>query len=107
MAALVAGTLLLDVAMQSAMVANKARGFALRPDALGRLNTAFMTCAYLGGSAGSWAGVRTYGRAGWPGVCGLVAFLALIALVRRLTAAAPGGSGVRRLRRAAGAGRRG
>ncbi|MFG2617131.1 MFS transporter [Streptomyces sp. NPDC048507] len=86
-AALVAGTLLLDVAMQSGMVAHKARVFALRPDALGRLNTAYMTCVYLCGSAGSWAGVRIYGRAGWPGVCALVGCLALVALVRQLTAA--------------------
>ncbi|MET8755661.1 MFS transporter, partial [Streptomyces sp. NPDC004667] len=54
-AALVVGTLLLDVAMQCGTVANQARVFALRPDARSRLNTAYMTCAYLGGSAGSWA----------------------------------------------------
>ncbi|MFD9672085.1 MFS transporter [Streptomyces sp. NPDC059981] len=92
MTALVAGTLLLDVAMQAGMVAHKARVFALRPDALGRLNTAYMTCVYLGGSAGSWAGVRIYGRAGWPGVCVLVAGLALVALVGQLRAAAASGT---------------
>ncbi|MGW7315819.1 MFS transporter [Streptomyces sp. NPDC054854] len=84
--ALVAGTLLLDVAMQSGMIANQARVFALRPDARARLNTAYMTCAYLGGSAGSWLGVRVYGAAGWGGVCALVAALAGIALARHLVA---------------------
>ncbi|MDA5281667.1 MFS transporter [Streptomyces sp. Isolate_45] len=84
--ALVAGTLLLDVAMQSGMIANQARVFALRPDAGARLNTAYMTCAYLGGSAGSWLGVRAYGLAGWGGVCALVAALAGIALARHLVA---------------------
>jgi predicted MFS family arabinose efflux permease len=79
--ALIAGILLLDVAMQCGMVANQARIFALRPDARSRLNTAYMTCAYLGGSAGSAFGVRAYGAAGWPGVCGLVAVLALLALL--------------------------
>ncbi|MGI8329508.1 MFS transporter [Actinomadura scrupuli] len=82
--ALILGTLLLDVAMQSGMVANQARVLALRPDARSRLNTAYMTCAYLGGSAGSWLGVRAYGQAGWPGVCALVALLAALALARHL-----------------------
>ncbi|MET8010014.1 MFS transporter [Streptomyces sp. NPDC005271] len=84
LAALVAGTLLLDVAMQSGMVANQARVYALRPDARARLNTAYMTCAYGGGSAGSWLGVRVYGLGGWWGVCTLVAVLASLALARHL-----------------------
>ncbi|MER5729899.1 MFS transporter [Streptomyces sp. NPDC002138] len=84
--ALVIGTLLLDIAMQSGMVANQARVYALRPDARSRLNTAYMTCAYLGGSAGSWCGVRVYEVAGWPGVCALVASLAALALARHLVA---------------------
>ncbi|MCX5175658.1 MFS transporter [Streptomyces virginiae] len=85
-AALVAGTLLLDISMQSGMLANQARVYALRPDARSRLNTAYMTCAYLGGSGGSWLGVRIYGGTGWPGVCVLVAVLAGIALARHLVA---------------------
>ncbi|GLW07509.1 MFS transporter [Microtetraspora sp. NBRC 13810] len=86
LAALVLGTLLLDVAMQSGMVANQARVLALRPDARSRLNTAYMTCAFLGGSAGSWLGVRTYAQVGWWGVCVLVAVLAGLALTRHLVA---------------------
>ncbi|MEU6114099.1 MFS transporter [Streptomyces sp. NPDC047117] len=84
LAALTLGTLLLDIAMQSGMVANQARVYALRPDARSRLNTAYMTCAYLGGSAGSWLGVRAWTRAGWPAVCALVALLAALALTRHL-----------------------
>ncbi|MFG2603234.1 MFS transporter [Streptomyces sp. NPDC048514] len=84
LAALTLGTLLLDVAMQSGMVANQARVYALRPDARSRLNTAYMTCAYAGGSAGSWLGVRVWGHAGWWGVCALVALLAAVALARHL-----------------------
>ncbi|MFE9510086.1 MFS transporter [Streptomyces sp. NPDC006643] len=86
LAALVVGTLLLDVAMQSGMVANQARVLALRPEARSRLNTAYMSCSYLGGSAGSWLGVWIYGRSGWRGVCALVALLAAVALVRHLVA---------------------
>ncbi|MBU3864106.1 MFS transporter [Streptomyces sp. 4503] len=84
LAALTVGTLLLDVAMQSGMVANQARVYALRPDARSRLNTAYMTCAYLGGSAGSWLGVQVWSRVGWWGVCALVTVLTGIALVRYL-----------------------
>lgn len=86
LSALVVGTLLLDIAMQSGMVANQARVYALRPDARSRLNTAYMTCAYLGGSAGSWLGVRVYSQAGWRGVCALVALLAALTLARHFVA---------------------
>jgi predicted MFS family arabinose efflux permease len=82
--ALTVGMLLLDVAMQCGQVANQARIFALRPEARSRLNTAYMTCAFLGGSAGSWLGVRAYTGLGWPGVCALVAVLAALALSRHL-----------------------
>ncbi|MFI9586418.1 MFS transporter [Streptomyces sp. NPDC052236] len=84
--ALILGTLLLDVAMQCGMVANQARVFTLRPDAHSRLNTAYMTCAYLGGSAGSWLGVHAYSQSGWRGVCALVALLAALPLARHLVA---------------------
>ncbi|WP_372507242.1 MFS transporter [Actinomadura madurae] len=82
--ALGAGTLLLDVAMQSGMVANQARIFALRPDARSRVNTAYMTCAFLGGSTGSWLGATAYTRSGWTGLCALVAVLAGLALARHV-----------------------
>ncbi|MGV9885202.1 MFS transporter [Streptomyces sp. NPDC003006] len=97
--ALAVGSLVLDVAMQSGMVANQMRIFALSDEARSRLNTAYMTCAYLGGSVGSWLGTRAYGAFGWPGVCGLVAVLAALALVRHLlhrrslTALRAGGTG--------------
>ncbi|MGH3244547.1 MAG: MFS transporter [Spirillospora sp.] len=79
---LAAGMLLLDVAMQSGQVANQARIFALRPEARARLNTAYMTCAFLGGSAGSWLGIRAYATFGWTGVCTLTILLAALALLR-------------------------
>ncbi|MEU8031002.1 MFS transporter [Streptomyces sp. NPDC049099] len=83
------GMLLLDVAMQSGQVANQARIFALRPEARARLNTAYMTCSFLGGSAGSWLGVRAYSAFGWNGVCGLVALLAGLALLRHVLRGRP------------------
>ncbi|MGH3381013.1 MAG: MFS transporter [Actinoallomurus sp.] len=84
LAGLTVGTLLLDVAMQSGMVANQTRIFRLRPEVRSRINTAYMTCAFLGGSLGSWLGARAFVAFGWIGVCGLLALLALIALARHL-----------------------
>lgn len=89
LAALVLGTLILDIAMQSGMVANQVRFFALAPEARSRLNTAYMTCAYLGGSAGSWLGARTYSSWGWLGPCALLATLAAAALTHLLRRYAP------------------
>lgn len=78
--ALAAGLLLLDVAVQCGQVANQARIFALRPDARSRLNTGYMTCAFLGGRAGSWLGARAYARWDWGAVCAVIALATLPAL---------------------------
>jgi predicted MFS family arabinose efflux permease len=83
--ALVGGTLLLDVGMQCGMVANTVRIYGLGADVRSRLNTAYMTCAYLGGTAGSWLGARASGRFGWTGVCALVATLTAVAVARHLS----------------------
>ncbi|MET9496942.1 MFS transporter [Streptomyces sp. NPDC006552] len=85
LAALTAGLLLLDIAVQCSQVANQARIFALCPEARSRLNTAYMTCSFLGGSAGSWLGVRAYAQLGWLGVSALMGALTLLALTVYLT----------------------
>ncbi|MWA05898.1 MFS transporter [Actinomadura sp. LD22] len=84
---LAAGSLLLDVAMQSGMVANQVRNYGLRAEARSRVNTAYMTCGYLGGAAGSWLAARVYEPAGWAGVCALAGALAAAALARHAAAA--------------------
>ncbi|MDN0198797.1 MFS transporter [Streptomyces sp. S.PNR 29] len=84
LAALVAGTLLLDVGMQSGMVANQVRLYALRAEVRSCLNTAYMTCAYLGGGLGSWLGAHALARFGWTGVCALVAVLTTPAVTRHV-----------------------
>lgn len=77
---LTAGLLLLDVAMQSGMVANSVRIYAISSAAGSRLYSAYMTCAYLAGGAGSFLGTRLYGWLGWLGTCLLVAALAMATL---------------------------
>jgi predicted MFS family arabinose efflux permease len=87
---LTVGVLLLDITMQSGMVANLARIYAVSPNNRSRLNTAYMTCAFLGGSAGSWLGALAYTHLGWPAVGALVALTAAVALTRHLTAPTAG-----------------
>jgi hypothetical protein len=79
-----AGMLLLDVAVQCGQVANQARIFGLPGAARARRNTAYMTCTFLGGSAGSWLGVRAYSEFGWGGIAGLTALASAAALTRHL-----------------------
>ena len=81
---LAAGMLLLDVAVQCGQVANQARIFGLPGEARARRNTAYMTCAFLGGSVGSWLGVRAYSEFGWGGIAGLTALASAGALARHL-----------------------
>lgn len=85
LAGLVVGMVLMDVSVQSSQVANQARIFALVPTARSRLNSAYMTAVFLGGSAGSWVGVRVYLSFGWAGVCALVALAGLAALVTHVS----------------------
>jgi predicted MFS family arabinose efflux permease len=84
LAALITGSLLLDVAMQAGMVANQVRNYRLRPEARSRVNTSYMTCAYCGGTIGSWLGAQAFGSFGWIGVCALAALLAGTALARHV-----------------------
>jgi predicted MFS family arabinose efflux permease len=79
-----AGMLLLDVAVQCGQVANQARIFGLPGAARARRNTAYMTCTFLGGSAGSWLGVRAYSEFGWGGIAGLTVLASAAALTRHL-----------------------
>ncbi|MBB5889242.1 MFS transporter [Kutzneria kofuensis] len=81
---LIGGLVLLDVAVQCNQVANQSRIFALLPEARSRLNTAYMTCTFLGGTLGSWLGVQAYDLFGWGAVTGLIALAALAALGRHL-----------------------
>jgi predicted MFS family arabinose efflux permease len=66
---MIAGIVLLDLAMQCIHISNQSRVYALLPDARNRLNTVYMTVSFIGTSLGSAIGLYVWDRAYWNGVC--------------------------------------
>jgi len=66
--ALLAGILVLDMAVQGVHVTNQSTIYRLRLDARSRLTAGYMTSYFIGGAAGSLASAALYTHAGWLGV---------------------------------------
>lgn len=79
LAGLIVGVILLDFAVQSALVSNQHIVYALRPEARARLNTIFMVSMFLGGSVGSAAAMAIWPAYGWTGMIVLGSALAVLA----------------------------
>jgi predicted MFS family arabinose efflux permease len=76
------GVVLLDLGVQGLQITNQSVIYALRADARSRLNTAYMTTYFLGGTLGSGLASALYAWFGWAGVCLLGAsFPVLVALL--------------------------
>ncbi|ORP21208.1 MFS transporter, partial [Vibrio cholerae] len=60
LAGLACGVILLDLGVQSALIAHQQRIYGLRPEARGRINTLFMTGMFLGGTLGSSLGMLVW-----------------------------------------------
>ena len=67
--ALITGVVLMDIGMQSALVANQARIYSLDASARSRLNTVFMTMMFMSGALGSALAAQVFAAVGWLGVC--------------------------------------
>ncbi|WP_303312566.1 MFS transporter [Hymenobacter sp. BT730] len=66
---LILAVVILDVGQQMTHISNQSRIFSLLPEARSRLNTVYMTAAFIGASLGSWLGGQAWAHFHWPGVC--------------------------------------
>ena len=80
LAGIAAGVVLLDLGMQSGHVSNMTRNFALKSEAMGRLNTVYNVTRFLGGGIGSVIGNVAWSHWHWPGVCVMGGVLSLLAI---------------------------
>lgn len=89
-----AGVVLLDFAVQIALVSNQHIIYALKPEARARLNTAFMGTMFLGGAAGSALATFAWQKQGWTAVVVLAVVIAALASILQIAALIRGGRDV-------------
>jgi predicted MFS family arabinose efflux permease len=82
LAALIAGIVALDVAVQGIHVLNQSEIYRLAPNARSRANSIYMTAYFVGGASGSAASASLYQGFGWTGVAalGAIAGAAIVAV---------------------------
>ncbi|KAB0506617.1 MFS transporter [Pseudomonas moorei] len=80
LALLVLGVIVLDIGVQSGLVSNQTRAFAVDPKAQGRINSLYMTATFFGGAVGAAVSGWLMARYGWSGIAVFGVVLGLIAL---------------------------
>jgi predicted MFS family arabinose efflux permease len=81
---LIGGIVLLDLGSQGLHITNQSEIYALAGEARNRVNSAYMTCYFTGGTLGSVGSAFIYGRFGWDGVASFGASVAGLAFVLSL-----------------------
>ncbi|WP_368928995.1 MFS transporter [Mixta calida] len=79
--ALIAGIILLDLAVQGVHITNQSVIYRRLPEARNRLTSGYMTSYFIGGAAGSLLSATAYHFAGWYGVCAAGTLLTLLNLL--------------------------
>jgi predicted MFS family arabinose efflux permease len=80
LALLVLGVIVLDIGVQSGLVSNQTRAFAVDPKAQGRINSLYMTATFFGGAVGAAFSGWLMARFGWSGIVIFGVVLGFIAL---------------------------
>jgi predicted MFS family arabinose efflux permease len=78
-ALLVLGVIVLDIGVQSGLVSNQTRAFAVDPKAQGRINSLYMTATFFGGAVGAAVSGWLMTRYGWSGIVVFGVVLGLLA----------------------------
>jgi predicted MFS family arabinose efflux permease len=80
--ALIAGIVVLDLGCQGIHISNQSEIYKLQPKARSRINSAYMTCYFTGGTLGSVGSALCFSAGRWPAVCALgVGFGAAVSLI--------------------------
>ncbi|MHB8246314.1 MAG: MFS transporter [Acidimicrobiales bacterium] len=82
---LITGIVLLDLGCQGVHISNQSEIYRLAPGARSRVNSAYMTCYFVGGTLGSVGSALCYASFGWSAVCGLGATFGGLAWLMSLT----------------------
>lgn len=80
---------LLDMGVQGMQVTNQAIIYAIAPEQRSSINSVYMVCFMLGGSAGSLAAGFAYAHHGWAGTCVLGLAVGALAIAPALAWKAP------------------
>jgi predicted MFS family arabinose efflux permease len=68
---LLAGIVVLDIGAQGMHITNQSEIYKLSPEARSRVNSAYMTCYFIGGTLGSVGSAFCFQAGGWSAVCAL------------------------------------
>ncbi|RLM19342.1 transporter [Brenneria alni] len=79
--ALLAGIIVLDLAVQGVHVTNQSVIYRMMPEARNRLTAGYMTLYFIGGALGSLISASAYQHWGWLGVCAAGSIISLLNLL--------------------------